>query len=378
MSDSLEILLRALLAAAIVVAASYLGFAALKVLAKRYSGRHPGLIHLVERSRKPFRLIVGIIAVRIVSIRIAQLGDKWIKSLDHVLQIALIVSIIWLAVTAVSAIEDQVLLNDGKKDRDEVDRRRFKTQVSLLRQLITAGLISIGVVAVMMTFPSVQALGGSLIASAGLISIIAGLAAQTTLTNVFAGIQLALSDTIRVGDVVVANQESGTIAQLALTHVEVRLWDGRVLVLPSSYFISQPFENWTRNRNQIGGSVFMDVDWDTPVDEVRKEVTRILEGSELWDGRRNFILVSNVIGATLQLQIGISAANTDNLFALQSLVRQRVTDFLVAQHPESVVRNRTQPLPEPPAPMDATTPKPPVGAPAPKPKRIRRKAVETT
>ncbi len=377
MSDSLEILIRALLAAATVVAASYLGFAALKILAKRYSTSYPGLLVLVDRARRPFRLMVGIIAARIVSIRIAQLGDKWIKSLDHFLQIAMIASIIWLAVTAVSAIEDQVLLNDSKKDRDEVDRRRFKTQISLLRQLITAGLVSIGVVAVMMTFPSVQALGGSLIASAGLISIIAGLAAQTTLTNVFAGIQLALSDTIRVGDVVVANQESGTIAQLALTHVEVRLWDGRVLVLPSSYFISQPFENWTRNRNQIGGSVFMDVDWDTPVDEVRKEVTRILEASELWDGRRNFILVSNVTGATLQLQIGISAANTDNLFALQSLVRQQVTDFLVAQHPESMVRNRTQPLADPPAPMAAKAPKPPAATAPPKAKRIRRKAGNT-
>jgi small-conductance mechanosensitive channel len=203
---------------------------------------------------------------------------------------------------------------------------------------------------VLLTFPAVASLGTTLVASAGLISIVAGLAAQTSLTNVFAGIQLALSDTIRVGDVVVADTQSGTITQLTLTHVEMRLWDGRVLILPSVYFISEPFENWTRNRNQIGGSVFIDVDWEMPVDVIRQEVTKILEGSDLWDGRRNFVLVSNTTGATRQLQIGISAANTDDLFALQSLLREKVTEFLVEEHPESLVRSRSQALTEPTPP----------------------------
>jgi len=111
-----------------------------------------------------------------------------------------------------------------------------------VRRLITAGLISIGLIAVLMTFPSVRALGASMLASAGLISIIAGLAAQTSLTNMFAGIQLALSDTVRVGDVVMVNDQLGRIEQLALTHVEVRLWDGRIVVYPTSSFIREPFE----------------------------------------------------------------------------------------------------------------------------------------
>ncbi len=354
MSDSVETVVRALIAAGCIFAAAFLGFAALQWVARKYESRYPGVIIFIEKARKPFRLFVGLIAARVVSTRIAHLREGWIDSFDHVLQIATIASIVWLAVAAVSSIESQVLKNDLKRDRDAVDRRRFTTQISLLRRLITAGLVGIGVVAVMFTFPSVKSLGGSLIASAGLISIIAGLAAQTTLTNVFAGIQLALSDTIRVGDVVVVDLQSGTIAQLALTHVEVRLWDGRIMVIPSSYFISQPFENWTRNRNQIGGSVFMDVDWGTPVEEIRQEVTKVLEGSELWDGRRNFVLVNNVVGATMQLQIGVSSANPENLFGLQSLVRERVTDFLVEHHPESIVRNRTEALAHPaPPPPDA-------------------------
>lgn len=347
MTDSGETVLRAVVAAAMIVAAAYLCYFALRWFASRYSDRYPGLLSLIDRARRPFRLMVALIVARMVSNQIGHIGEGWIDALDHILQIAMIGSLVWLGVAAVGAAEEQVLKNDAKRDRDPVDRRRFQTQITLLRRLIVAGLFAIGVVSVLLTFPAVKSVGTSLLASAGLISIIAGLAAQTSLTNLFAGLQIALSDTVRVGDVVVINQQSGTVKELTLTHVEMRLWDGRVLVLPSSFFISQPFENWTRTRNQIGGSVFMDVDWSTPVDEVRQEVTRVLEHSDLWDGRRNFVLVSNVVGATMQLQIGVSAANTENLFELQSLVREKVAEFLVTHHPDSIVRNRTQALPIP-------------------------------
>jgi len=235
-SDSLSIVLRSFGGAAAIVLAAYLGFEVLRWLSKRLDTRFPGIAQLAENARKPVRLIVGILAARVVSDQIANLREGWVDGLDHVLQIAMIVAIVWLAISAVGAVEDQILKNDSKKERGPVDRRRVETQVSLLRRLVVAVLISIGVVAILMTFPSVRTLGAGLLASAGLISIIAGLAAQTSLTNVFAGIQLALSDSVRVREVVVANGQSGTIAQLTLTNVELRLWDGRVLILPSSFF----------------------------------------------------------------------------------------------------------------------------------------------
>lgn len=346
MSDSASILLRALSSAAAIVVAAYLGFAALQWLARRFSDRFPVALKLVARSRRPVRFLVGVIAAQIVSTRIGQLREGWATRLEHVLQIAIIFAIVWLLVDAVGAIEEQILKNDSKKTREPVDRRRIETQVTLVRRLIGATLIGIGVIAVLMTFPSVRSLGASLLASAGLISIIAGLAAQTSLTNVFAGVQLALSDTVRVGDVVMVNDQLGRIDQLALTHVEVRLWDGRVVVYPTSFFISEPFENWTRTLNQVGGSVFLDVDWTTPVDVVRTEVNRILEGTDLWDGRRNFVLVSATEGAAKRLQIGVSSASTDDLFALQSLVREQLIAFLLANYPASVVRTRFQSTPD--------------------------------
>ncbi len=344
MNDSVAIVLRALSAAAAILVAAYFGFELLLWLSRRVGDRFPILPKLLQRARKPVRFLVGIVAARVVSMRIAHLREGWVDTLDHVLQIGTIVAIIWLAVAAIGAIEDRILKNDLKKNRDPVDRRRVETQVTLLRRLIVAVLVGVGVVAVLMTFPSVRALGASILASAGLISIIAGLAAQTSLTNVFAGIQLALSDSVRVGDVIVANEATGIVSQLTLTHVELRLWDGRVLILPSSFFISQPFENWTRTLNQIGGSVFIDVDWGAPVDAVRTEVTRLLEASELWDGRRNFVFVADTTGTTRRLQIGVSAANTNDLFALQSLVREKITEFLFERHPESLVRNRVRSL----------------------------------
>jgi small-conductance mechanosensitive channel len=360
MSDTVETVLRALLAAVTVIAAAYLSFLLLQKIAQRYSERYPALISLVEAARRPFRVLVALIAAGIVSTLIADVPEDWVDAFDQGLQIGIIVALTWLAVAAVDAIESQILKNDKKRDRGAVDRRRFDTQITLLRRLIVASIIAIGVVAVLLTFPSVRSIGTTLVASAGLISIIAGLAAQTSLTNVFAGIQLALSDSIRVGDVMVVNSQigsdttdtTGTVTQLTLTHVELRLWDGRILILPSAYFIVQPFENLTQNRTMLIGTISIDVDWSTPIDKIRTELHRILVDSKIWDGRREFVMVSALVGANRTLQIGMSAANMENLVELQAIVREQLTDYLMKELPESLVRTRTQPLTEPTPPPE--------------------------
>lgn len=352
MSDTVETVFRAVLAALTVVAAAYLSFLVLQKVARRYSERYPALMSLVEAARRPFRVLVALIVARMVSSLISDVNEDWVDALDQCLQIGIIVALTWLAVAAVDAVESQILKNDKKRDRDAVDRRRFDTQITLLRRLVVATIISIGVIAVLLTFPSVRSIGTTLVASAGLISIIAGLAAQTSLTNVFAGIQLALSDSIRVGDVMVVNSQigtdttdtTGTVTQLTLTHVELQLWDGRILILPSAYFIVQPFENLTRNRSMLIGTITIEVDWSTPIEQIRAELHRMLEESQIWDGRREFVMVSNVVGATRQLLIGMSAANFDNLVALQALVREQLTDYLMKEIPDSLVRTRTEPI----------------------------------
>jgi hypothetical protein len=124
----------------------------------------------------------------------------------------------------------------------------------------------------------------------------------------------------------------------------MQLWDGRILILPSAYFIVQPFENLTRNRSMLIGTISIDVDWSTPIEKIRTELHRILVDSNIWDDRREFVMVSNTIGATRQLQIGMSAANMENLVELQALVREQLTDYLMKELPDSLVRTRTEPV----------------------------------
>ena len=161
----------------------------------------------------------------------------------------------------------------------------MRTQISLLRRLAVVVIGVLAAAAMLLTFPSARAAGASILASAGVISIVAGLAAQTALANVFAGLQLAFTDAIRVDDVVVVEDEWGRIEEITLTYVVVHIWDDRRMVLPSTYFTTTPFENWTRTQSAVLGSVEIDVDWSVPFEEMRAELARLVEGNELWDGR---------------------------------------------------------------------------------------------
>ncbi|MGB3305068.1 MAG: mechanosensitive ion channel domain-containing protein [Thermomicrobiales bacterium] len=181
-------------------------------------------------------------------------------------------------------------------DVDDVRIRRANTQVTPLRRLIVATLVFVGVAIALMTSPAVHVIGQSILASAGLISIVAGLAAQSTLTNVFAGIQLALSNALRVGDVVVVASESGVIHDITLTYVVVNLWDERKLIFPSSHFTTEPFENWTRSGDPIGGAV--------------------------------------------QVRISLSAGHTLALFSLMSYVREEMVVSLASQGVQAMPRTR--------------------------------------
>ena len=229
----------------------------------------------------------------------------------------------------------------------DLQARRIHTQTRVISRIVSGALLVAGLAFMLMTFPGARQLGASLLASAGVAGLVAGIAAKSVFSNLIAGLQIALSQPLRIDDVLIVKGEWGRVEEITGSYVVMRLWDQRRLIVPLQWFIENPFENWTRNRDQIGGSVFIDVDWETPVEEIRERVTKILEGSDLWDGRRDFVLVSNTVGATKQLQIGVSAANPENLFALQSLVREKITEFLLEHHPESVVRNRTESVAQP-------------------------------
>jgi small-conductance mechanosensitive channel len=193
-----------------------------------------------------------------------------------------------------------------------------------------------------MTFDSIRRIGVSLFASAGVAGIIIGFAAQKLIASVLAGFQIALTQPIRIDDVVIVENEWGWIEEITLTYVVVRIWDKRRLILPSTYFIENPFQNWTRVSADILGTVFIYTDYTVPVDELRSEFTRILEESDLWDGQTNVMQVTNATDKTLEIRALMSTADSPTAWDLRVLVREKLIHFLQQNYPESLPRTRIE------------------------------------
>jgi small-conductance mechanosensitive channel len=172
------------------------------------------------------------------------------------------------------------------------------------------------------------------------LSVIGGLAAQSVLGNLFAGIQLAFSDAVRVGDVVVVEDEWGTIGEITLSYVVVYIWDERRLIVPSTYFTSTAFETWTRKTSKVFGTVFMDVDWRVPLDKVRAEFERFLKGNPLWDGRASGVVVTDARGGYVQVRLLISAEDSSKQWDLRCEVREHMVTWLQKKHPEALPVSR--------------------------------------
>jgi hypothetical protein len=218
--------------------------------------------------------------------------------------------------------------------------RRLRTQMILARRIGVALVVVLAVGSAMLTFPAIQALGAGLLASAGVISIVAGLAAQTSLVNVFAGMQLAFTDAIRVDDVVVVQKEWGRIEEITLTYVVVHIWDDRRLILPSTYFTTTPFENWTRRQSEVMGTVEFDLDWRAPVEDMRAELRTVLAGTDLWDERVGILQITDATGGFVRVRILVSAADSAALFDLRCLIREAMVTFLQHNHPEALPQQR--------------------------------------
>ena len=243
--------------------------------------------------------------------------------------------------------ERRAISRYGGGDVEIVDEdrqwRRIRTQVTVLRRLAMALVMILGGAAILMTFPRFSDIGTTVFASAGVLSVVAGLAAQTSLGAVFAGMQIAFSGAIRVGDVVELEKGQwwGRIEEITLSYVVVRLWDERRLVLPCTYFTTEPFENWTRSATEIMGAVEFDVDFSVPFADMRAELDRLLAESELWDGRRGVLQVTDAVGGMVRVRIVVSAPNAGALFDLRCAVREGMVNWV--QHGACCRRSASRP-----------------------------------
>lgn len=290
----------------------------------------------VRRALWSAALIVGLWIGFAVS---AVADEPWWPILSRIFLIATIAATSWLLGSLVSfGFESMMAREDGSLTG--VEGRRRKTQLLVIHRLVLVIIAVIAIGAVLFSFPEMRAVGTSLLASAGIASIIAGLAAQSILGNLIAGIQVAFTDAIKVGDVVVIEGEWGRVGEINLSYVVVYIWDERRLVLPCSYFTTNPIETWTRRSDKITGTVFMDLDWRVPMDAVRAKFQEVIEASEAWDRRSSSVAVTGSEGGYVTVRFVMSAANSDDQWSLRCEVREKMMTWLQQEHPEALPRTR--------------------------------------
>jgi len=314
--------------------------------AVRTLGRRSWLAeNLSRRCRQPVRLVLVVVAswtaLRLV-VAAPPEGPGWRPTAEHIALVVLIGGVAWLVGALAFVVEDAAMARYRLDQPDNRHARRVRTQVSLLRRLTVALLVVGAVAGVLLTFEGARTFGAGLLASAGLLSVVAGLAAQTSLANLFAGVQLTFTDAIRVDDVVVVDGEWGRIEEITLTYVVVHVWDDRRLILPSTWFTTTPFQNWTRRAADLLGTVELDLDWTVPVPALRAELVRLLQDCDLWDHRVGVLQVTDATGGYVRVRALASAVDAPTLYDLRCMMREGLVDWLQREHPQALPRQRWQ------------------------------------
>jgi small-conductance mechanosensitive channel len=312
---------------------------------RRALARHSPRIHaLIQRMRGPLRLALILLAVSL-ALAILPFQSNLAAIIAPVVQLAFISLAGWMTFTCANILSDMYLKRYDLNASANVSARKHVTQVRVLKRTLNVLIVVVTVAAALMTFDAVRQYGIGLFASAGIAGIIAGLAARPVLSNLLAGIQLAVSQPIRIDDSVVIENEAGRIEDITSTFVVVKLWDLRRMIVPLSYFIEKPFENWTRETTNMIGSIFIYADYSVPVERVREKAAEIVCNSKFWDGETVKLHVTDAKAGAVELRILVSARDSSMLFELRCEVREQMIAFLQSEFPGSLPRQRTEQVP---------------------------------
>jgi small-conductance mechanosensitive channel len=334
-----------IIAVSVLVASLLLYFIASGFLS-RLGRRSPD--HLIGLAWKKFRYPVLVLVLLIDFIILQGVftpGREAIPFITNFITVALIFCITWLLIRSINLARVIILRQYDITEKDNLQARKVYTQFRVLERIIIFILILIAIAIALMTFESIRRIGVSLFATAGVAGIIIGFAAQKLLGSILAGFQIALTQPIRIDDVVIVENEWGWIEEITLTYVVVRIWDKRRLIVPTTYFIEKPFQNWTRVSADILGTVFIYTDYQVPVDKLREEFTRILENSELWDRKTHVMQVTNATDRTIEIRALMSAADSPTAWDLRVHVREKLITYLQENYPDSLPRTRIEMTP---------------------------------
>jgi small-conductance mechanosensitive channel len=296
----------------------------------------------LPRLRWPSAVVLPLMAIQLVLPEVEPLPPV----LRHLLTLAVYAAVIWVLLALLSGLEAWVKSRHDVDVADNLSARRVHTQISVLARALQVVVVIVGGAVALMTFERVRTLGTAMLASAGLAGLVLGLAARPVLENLIAGLQIALTQPIRLDDVVIIDGEWGRVEEITVTYVVVRIWDQRRLIIPFSKIIGDSFQNWTRHSSEILGTVFIHTDYTVPVEAVREELRRIVEQREEWDGRVCVLQVTDATPRTVELRALVSARDSGSAWDLRVAVRERMIEFLQREYPDSLPRTRIE-LPPP-------------------------------
>lgn len=291
--------------------------------------------------RKP---ILGVLIVIAIRLAVPHLGFSAyvFESVRTGLSLCLIILVSWAIIKATRVMDDFVTAYFDVNAQDNLSARKVHTQMKVLKQVIVILAVIIGLGSTLMMFEKVRQLGTSLLASAGIMGLVVGIAAQKTIGNFITGVQIAMTQPIRLDDVVVVENEWGKIEEITLTYVVVRLWDMRRLIVPVTYFFEKPFQNWTRVTAEIIGTVYLYADYSVSVEAVRQEFYRIVESSPLWNRKVKALQVTGANEDTIELRALVSVDDASKAWDLRCEVREKLVGFLQKQYPQALPRVRIE------------------------------------
>lgn len=316
----------------------YLVFKIMQTLAKHTKSVIDNL--LVKHCCRPLLWTVIVFVIRLSLPLVSPEAN--LDTLNHIISLFFIGLVSWLLIKIIYALQDYVLSRFEIGAEDNLKARKIHTQMRVLKRIavIIVGVVALAVM--LMTFPKVRQLGTAILASAGIIGIVVGMAAQRTIGTFIAGLQIAFTQPIRVDDVVIVENEWGRIEEITLTYVVVKIWDLRRLIVPITYFIEKPFQNWTRVTADILGTIYLYVDYTVPIEAIREELHRILKNSELWDSKVCVLQVTNTSERAIELRALISAADASVAWTLRCEVREKLVEFIKKNYPQALPKLRAE------------------------------------
>lgn len=300
-------------------------------------------VPLNTRARRVFATVFGLIGFY-VSVHFMEFNSSdFEETFMKVVNIVFILTVAVFFVKVSEVARDVLFIKFDINQRNNLTQRKFRTQVAFIHRLIVVVIFIVCVALILMSFDGVRKVGTSLLASAGIATVIIGFAAQKSISNLLAGFQIAFTQPIRIDDVVIVENEWGKIEEITLTYVVVKIWDDRRMVLPISYFLEKPFQNWTKTTSNLIGTVFLYVDYRFPVDEIRKQLDIILETKDpkgFWDKRIKWVQVTDTTERNMEVRILVTARDAPDAFDLRCLVREEMISFIQKNYPDYLPNQR--------------------------------------